>query len=85
MTKHDKTLVRIQAKPTPADVRWADLKSMLESMGFKYIKNKGARRKFFHGQTQTLISCHEPHPDPCVDKGCLNDVVEILKINGFIP
>lgn len=84
MSKHGKTLARIQTKPTPADIRWDDLKNMLENMGFKYLKKSGSRRKFFHAQTQTLISCHEPHPDPCVDKGCVNDVVDILKVNGFI-
>jgi predicted RNA binding protein YcfA (HicA-like mRNA interferase family) len=84
MSKHDKTLARVQKKPTPADIRWEDLKSMLESMGFKYLKNSGARRKFFHEGQQTLIICHEPHPDPCVDKGCINDVVDVLKVNGFI-
>lgn len=84
MSKHEKTLARIQGRPTPADVRWDDLRSMLESMGFTYLKKSGARRKFFHAESQTLICCHEPHPNPCVDKGCINDVVDTLRTNGFI-
>ena len=84
MAKHQKTLERIQTKPTPSDIRWDELKAMLQWLGFECLKKKGVRRKFYHRPTQALICCHQPHPDPCVDKGCIDDVVETLTIHGLI-
>lgn len=87
MAKHDKTLVKICAKPTPSDVRWNDLASLLLSLGYVMLpagKTGGSRRKFFHKGKDALISCHQPHPSPDVDKGCIDDVVDHLKTHGFI-
>jgi predicted RNA binding protein YcfA (HicA-like mRNA interferase family) len=85
MTRHSKTLERLTTKPTPANFKWADLVSVLQHLGFEQIKNTGSRRKFFHQGKNVLISCHEPHPSPNVDKGCINDIVDTLKNTGFIP
>jgi len=47
-------------------------------------KNSGSRRKFYNKNKDALIICHEPHPQPTVDKGCIADVIEHLKTYGFI-
>jgi predicted RNA binding protein YcfA (HicA-like mRNA interferase family) len=84
MAKHDKTLQKLSAKPTPADIKWGDLKGLLEHLGYKMLNNTGSRRKFFHKGKDALICCHQPHPSPDVDKGCVDDVVEHLKKHDFI-
>lgn len=84
MSKQDKALLKLCAKPTPANVKWKELKSVLEYFGYKLQSNSGSRRKFFHAEKKLLIICHEPHPSPDVDKGCVADVAEHLKSNGFI-
>ena len=84
MAQHDKTLKRICAKPTPADIRWSELKVLLEQLGYVMQPGKGSRRKFYHAGKGALIICHEPHPSPELDKGCVDDVVEHLKAYGFI-
>ena len=57
---------------------------MLEHLGYKMLKNSGSRRKFYHSEKQALIICHEPHPAPNVDKGCVVDVVMHLRAYGFL-
>ncbi len=84
MSKHQKALRRLCAIPPAADIKWLELKAVLEYLGYKMLKNSGSRRKFFHDGKQALIICHQPHPSPNVDKGCVVDVVEHLRIYGFI-
>ena len=84
MSKHAKNLAKLLATPTPSDFKWDDLVSLLSGLGYKVIKNSGSRRKFFNEKLNLLISCHEPHPSPNVDKGCIVDVVEHLQTNGVI-
>jgi len=84
MSKHEKTLTRITATPTPSNIKWDDLKSLLEHLGYRMLNNDGSRRKFYHKEKDRLIICHRPHPSPEVDKGCIANVAEHLKANGFI-
>lgn len=84
MSKHQKALQRLCAKPIPADITWDELSSVLKHLGYKLLKGNGSRRKFHHSGKDALIICHEPHPQPHVDKGCLADIVEHLKANGFL-
>lgn len=84
MSKHQKALERLRAKPVPSDIKWSELKAVLEHLGYEVITNSGSRRKFVHRQTKALIICHEPHPSPNVDKGCIAAVVSHLEAHGFI-
>ena len=84
MSKHQKALEKLCAIPPAADIKWLELKGVLEHLGYEMLKNSGSRRKFYHPVKKALIICHQPHPSPSVDKGCISDVVEHLKANGFI-
>ncbi len=87
MAKHENTLAKLREKPTPAGIKWSELKSLLEHLGYVIVKSGktgGSRRKFYNEDKDALICCHQPHPSPDVDKGCIADVVEHLKANGFI-
>ncbi len=84
MSKHEKNLKRLCAAPTPADIKWNELVGVLEHLGYTLVKGGGSRRKFYHAGKDALIICHQPHPSPEVDKGCVADVVEHLKAYKFI-
>ena len=84
MSKHQKALAKLCSSPPSADIKWNELKGVLEHLGYEVINNTGSRRKFFHKGKNALIICHEPHPSPDVDKGCIADVVDHLKTHGFI-
>jgi len=87
MSKHEKNLLKLSATPVPAQFKWDELTGVLKHLGYEQLKtgkSGGSRRKFYHKQKNDLISCHEPHPSPDVDKGCISDVVDHLKVHGFI-
>ena len=84
MAKQEKALARLMASPTAANVKWNELRSVLEHLGYTMLRGSGSRRKFFHAEKNDLIICHAPHPSPDVDKACIADVVEHLKSNDFI-
>lgn len=84
MSRHEKTLAKLRAKPPAADLKWDALKSLLLHLGFELLNGSGSRRKFYHRARNLLIICHEPHPSPNVDKGCVADVAERLKQYGWI-
>ena len=84
MSRQQKALERLCARPTPSDIKWQELKSVLEHLGYQLLTNSGSRRKFFHPETKALIICHEPHPAPTIDKGCVTDVVEHLRAHGYL-
>ena len=84
MSKHQKALEKLCAVPPSADIKWQELKGVLAHLGYTMLKNSGSRRKFYHPEKKALISCHQPHPSPNVDKGCIVNVIEHLKVYGFI-
>ncbi|MES2298832.1 MAG: type II toxin-antitoxin system HicA family toxin [Pseudomonadota bacterium] len=84
MSKHAKALAKLCAKPSPADLKWDELKATLEHFGYKMFKGAGSRRKFYHKERDALIICHQPHPSPNVDKRCVADIAAHLKARGFI-
>lgn len=84
MSKHEKTLAKMCRKPVPCDIKWKDLTAALEYLGYELINGGGSRRKFYHRGIDRMISCHEPHPQPDVDRGCVSDIVEHLRANGLL-
>lgn len=67
MSRHRKALERLCANPPAQDIKWQELKGVLEHLGYVMLKNSGSRRKFYHEEKKALIICHEPHPSPNVD------------------
>lgn len=84
MSKHSKALAKLSAVPPPSDLKWDELKAVLEHLGYEMLRGGGSRRKFFHPQKNALIICHQPHPSGEVDRGCITDVVTHLKAHGLI-
>ena len=84
MSKHIKTIEKLRAKPVSANIKWDELKSALEHLGYIMENGSGSRRKFFHQAKNALIICHQPHPLPDVDRGCIADIIEHLEKHKFI-
>jgi len=85
MSRNQKIIDKLKAKTPASDIKWAQLKGILESFGYVMHKSgASSSRKFYHKEKRALICCHQPHPTPCVDKGCIADVVNHLKEYGFL-
>ena len=87
MPPHKKILKKMVARPIPSDVRWSELKGVLEYLGYECRtggKTGGSRRKFYNKEYDSLIICHEPHNPALVARGCVKDVVQTLKDIGLV-
>jgi predicted RNA binding protein YcfA (HicA-like mRNA interferase family) len=84
MSKTDKTIEKLLRRPPPSDLKWDEIKHLLEGLGYEIKNGKGSRRKFYNKERDLLICCHEPHPSPDVDKGCIADIASHLIDNGLI-
>lgn len=85
MSKHQKALDKFCASPPPADLTWDEFLGVLKKLGFtKVLNGNGSRRKVYNPTTKHLIICHEPHPSPCVDKGCIVSTVEYLQEHNYL-
>jgi hypothetical protein len=86
MTQSQKALERIKVLPTPSDVRWEELVSVLRSLGYTLLpaKKGGSYRRFHNKETDHVIQLHEPHPANVVKKCYIKAVVEVLKEQGLI-
>jgi predicted RNA binding protein YcfA (HicA-like mRNA interferase family) len=85
MSKTEKLLRRICARPTPANITWGELTALLRSLGFEMLKGSGSRRKFHHPPSNTLLILHEPHPQSEVARVYVEQVVGTLESKGLIP
>lgn len=84
MSRQSKALERLCATPPPSDFKWDRLVTVMKHLGYEVVKNKGSRRKFYNAELDLLINCHQPHPSPHVDKGCISNIVEHLRSNSVI-
>lgn len=82
MSRHEKLLARLLSKPK--DFTWDELKSLLTRYGYEMSNGNGSRRKFFHSETKTVISLHEPHPQNIIKAYVIIDVINKLKESGHI-
>lgn len=85
MSRHRKIIDKLKVKTPASDIKWSELKGVLESFGYVMLKSgSGSGRKFYNEEKRALFLCHQPHPSPCIDKGCIADVVEHLKEHGYL-
>ena len=78
--KHRKTLARVYANPSPPDVRWVDLRNMLEACGVEFVERSGSRVGLTKGEESIVI--HRPHPKPVVGRATLRDIAAFLRASG---
>ena len=81
--KHAKTLTRIFAHPTPANIRWSDVEALFIDLGAKVIEREGSRiAVVLFNQVQVF---HRPHSSPDTDKGAVASIRKWLESNGVKP
>ena len=82
-TKHRKTLARVHGKPTPPDIRWDQLKAMLEACGVEVQERSGSRVGLKKDNERIVI--HRPHPRPVVGRETVRDIAAFLPAVGVEP
>lgn len=81
--KHQRTLELVFARPTSANVRWADVEALFIELGASVEEREGSRvlvRLF--GERRVF---HRPHPEPMTDKGALASIRKWFEEHGVKP
>ena len=81
--KHRRILADIFSKPTPSDLRWADVEAMLGACGVKIVQRSGSRVGLIKGGERIVV--HRPHPTPLVGQATVRDIAVFLKAVGIEP
>ena len=80
MSKAEKLLSKFRVANGP--VKWADLVSLLTSLGFEQVEGKGSRVGFSKGDL--TIRLHKPHPQKEIKTYAVRQIQSILKDEGIL-
>lgn len=81
--KHRRTLTRVYERPTPADIRWEEIESLLRACGVEVVERSGSRVGLSKGSERTVM--HRPHPRPAIGRATVRDIAAFLKAVGVEP
>ncbi len=81
--KQRKMCEAISGKPVPADLRWADIESLLIALGAERSEGSGSRVRFALNGFFAVF--HRPHPKPVPDRGAVVAVRKLLETAGVKP
>ena len=66
--------------PTPADIRWADIVSLLSALEIDRLERAGSRVQLVKGAHSMVV--HRPHPRPETRRDTVRDIVKFIERTG---
>ena len=78
--RHQRTLERILARPTPAGIRWVDIETLLRALGVELYERAGSRVHLVKGKESIVV--HQPHPRPETSRETVRDIAAFLERIG---
>lgn len=66
--------------PTPADIRWADIVSLLSALEINSLERAGSRVQLVKGTHSMVV--HRPHPRPETRRDTVRDIVKFIERTG---
>jgi hypothetical protein len=81
--RHRRTLGRIFAEPTPADLRWRDIEALLRAVEAEVSEGAGSRVRVALVGVRAVF--HRPHPGPETTRGLVRAVRDFLIAAGIKP
>ena len=78
--KHRRTLERMIARPTPADIRWTEVVAMLRAVGVDVSERSGSRVLLKKGAERMVI--HRPHASPETGRATVRNIAAFLEAIG---
>ena len=82
-TRHDRILVRLHQRPSPANIRWQDLISTRKRYGVEVSEREGSRVGLRKGNERIVV--HRPHPGSITGRETIRDIVDFLNAAGVVP
>jgi hypothetical protein len=83
VTKQRRTLERIFAQPTPAEIGWDDIESLLRALDVEFRQAAGSKFRIELNGVHTVL--HVPHPRPVARRGRIEAVRDFLIKAGIEP
>jgi HicA toxin of bacterial toxin-antitoxin, len=81
--RHRRTLNRIFAEPTPADIRWSEVEALLRAAGAEISQGAGSRVRVALAGVRAVF--HRPHPNPEIKRSSVRAVRDFLAEAGVTP
>lgn len=81
--KYQRTLQRVFADPTPANIKWRDIETMLTSLGATISEGNGSRVRIELNGVAAVF--HRPHPKPDSKRYAVRNVRDFLTAAGIRP
>src|SRR3954447_17888599 len=82
-TRQRRTLERIFANPTPVEINWDDIESLLAALGATFSEGSGSRLRItLHGEH---LHVHVPHPRRASTRTMIRGVRDFLHQAGITP
>ena len=81
--KQRATLAKIFAKPVAADLRWADVETLLRALGSDLEPSGGSMVSVRLSGVRAVF--HKPHPSPHTRKGAVRALRNFLETAGVKP
>ena len=75
--RHRRTLERMQATPTPADIRWDEIESLLGALGVTLVERAGSRVQLVKEAESIVV--HRPHPRPVASRDTVRDIAMFIE------
>jgi len=66
----------MQAKPTPPDISWVEIVSLLRALGVSLVERKGSRVQLVKGNDTMVV--HRPHPRPTANRDTVRDIIRFI-------
>ena len=70
----------MRSSPTPVDIRWADIESLLNALGVNLVERAGSRIQLVKGSESIVV--HRPHPRPVASRDTIRDIVKFIERTG---
>jgi hypothetical protein len=79
-SRQRRTLERILAESTPADLRWSEVETLLRAAGAEISEGAGSRVRVALSGVRAVF--HRPHPSPAASRGTVRAVRDLLIAAG---
>lgn len=81
--KHQRALLAVFEDPVRSNVRWRDMRAMLEAAGAEITEGEGSRVRVALNGVRAVF--HRPHPKKEIGKGAIRSLRRFLAEAGVTP
>jgi len=78
-----RTLRAVFEHPERADIKWADIESLLKFCGARITEGRGSRARIALNGIRAVF--HRPHPEKVTNKGAVKSMRKFLTQAGIRP